>query len=56
MFPDSAIAQKFSCGERKIAYLYVFGIEPYLKDLKVKGQDPFVVSFDESLDKKSQKK
>ena len=59
MFPDSAIAQKFSCGERKTVYLCVFGIAPYLKDLmltKVKGQGPFVVSFDESLNKKSQKK
>ena len=58
MFPDSAIAQKFSCGERKTAYLCVFGIPPYLKDLmltKVKGQGPFV-SFDESIHKKSQKK
>lgn len=59
MFLDSAIAQKFSCGERKTAYLCVFGIAPYLKDLmltKVKGQGPFVVSFDETLNKKNQKK
>ena len=56
MFPDSVIAQRFSCVERKTACLCVFGIALYLKDLKVKGQGPFVVSFDKSLNKKSQKK
>ena len=28
MFPDSQIASKFTCGERKTAYLCVFGIAP----------------------------
>ena len=31
MFPDSAIAQKFLCGERKCAYLVCFGIAPFFQ-------------------------
>lgn len=57
MFPDSQIAQKFTCGERKTAYFTVFGIGEYLKSLilnDIKGY--FVILFDESLNKKSQKK
>ena len=33
MFPDSKIADKFSCGERKTAYFTVFGIAEYLRSL-----------------------
>ena len=55
MFPDSAIARKFSCGETKCSYLIQFGLAPYFKeDLSNKIQKPgtiFVVSFDESLNK-----
>jgi hypothetical protein len=36
-FPDSQIAAKFSCGDRKTAYLCVFGIREYLKELLVTG-------------------
>ena len=31
MFPDSAVANKFSCGERKTAYMCVFGIADHFK-------------------------
>ena len=55
MFPDSAIARKFSCGETKCSYLIQFGLAPYFKEyLSNKIQKPgtiFVVSFDESLNK-----
>lgn len=33
MFPDSQIATKFACGERKYAYLCTFGLAPYFKGL-----------------------
>ena len=57
MFPDSQIASKFTCGERKTAYLCVFGIAPYFIDLmKSEINGPYVVLFDESLNKKHQKK
>ena len=59
MFPDSEIAKQFSCGERKCAYIAVFGIGQYLIDkLKcdVRNSGPFVLLFDESLNKKMQKK
>ncbi|CAM1297534.1 Uncharacterised protein g1835 [Pycnogonum litorale] len=57
MFPDSDIASKFSCGEKKSAYLCVFGLGQHFKDLllaDVKG--PYTVMFDETLNKTSQKK
>ena len=57
MFPDSKIAEKFTCGERKTAYFTVFGIAEYLRSLiisDIKGY--FVILFDESLNKKSQAK
>ena len=33
MFPDSQIAQSFSCGATKCAYLACFGIYPYFHEL-----------------------
>ena len=57
MFPDSQIARQFACGERKAAYCCVFGLAEHFKKLlqdSVTG--PFVVLFDESLNKKMQEK
>lgn len=60
MFPDSTIASKFSCGERKTSYLCVFGIAEHIKlELRRAIKDnglPYVILFDESLNKKSQLK
>ena len=58
MFPDSAIASKFGCSERKTAYLATDGIAPYLRNVleaRVK-QEEFVILFDESLNKAMQTK
>ena len=30
MFPDSCIASKLACGEKKCSYLTTFGIAPYV--------------------------
>jgi len=57
MFPDSAIASKFACGEKKTAYRCVFGLAKHFKELlmdEVKGA--FTILFDESLNTKSQQK
>ena len=57
MFPDSEIAQRFKCGERKTSYMCVFGLADYFKQTvlgEVKGH--FVLLFDESLNKKMQEK
>ncbi len=59
MFPDSAIAQKFSCGERKCAYLACFGIAPFFQQQLVqyvKQLDGYVLMFDESANKTTQTK
>ena len=57
MFPDSTIAKKFSCGEKKVAYMCVFGLGDYFRnELRKSITGPFVILFDESLNKKSQKK
>lgn len=53
MFPDSEIAKRFTCGEKKTAYLCCFGLAPHFKSLlesRVK-QEQFVLCFDESLNK-----
>lgn len=58
MFPDSAIAKSFSCGETKSMYIACYGISPYIQLLlenKVKNQ-PYVMLFDESLNVQLQKK
>ena len=52
MFPDSAIAQKFSCSSTKLAYLVTFGIAPYFTEKlvdKIRASKCYVASFDESL-------
>lgn len=60
MFPDSAIAKKFTCGEKKTSYLCVFGIAPFLRGQLIEAvtsaDQPFVILFDESLNHKSQEK
>ena len=57
MFPDSEIAKSFQMGPNKVGYSITHGIGPYFKTL-LKQQlslSPWlVVSFDESLNKKTQ--
>ena len=58
MFRDSETAAHFSCGEFKARYLVTHGLKPFfLQSLreKIKG-DSFVLLFDESLNKKLQRK
>ena len=53
MFPDSEIAAKFSCGEKKTAYMSVFGLaEHFMELLKKEVSGCFVILFDESLNKR----
>ncbi|KXJ15401.1 hypothetical protein AC249_AIPGENE10254 [Exaiptasia diaphana] len=55
MFPDSVIASKFTCGEKKTAYMCVFGLaEHFSRLLKDDVKGSFTVLFDESLNKKTQ--
>ncbi len=57
MFPDSQIVHQFACGEKKAAYMSVFGLAEHFKHMlmdSVKG--PFVILFDESLNHKLQEK
>lgn len=52
MFPDSSIAQGFSCGRDKTRYLAQFGIAPHFTRLltdKIRSAGDFVLMFDESL-------
>ncbi len=52
MFSDSKIAENFSMGEKKAAYLITFGIAPYFKDQllrSVQEAECYVISFDESF-------
>lgn len=52
MFKDSKIAEKFTCGETKCAYLTKFGLAPYFKQLlmkSIKESGEYVLLFDESL-------
>ena len=56
MFPDSEIAKKFTCGEKKASYL-VLGLLHTSRVLKkVKSSDGYVLLFDESLNHELQKK
>ena len=59
MFPESAIAKSFSCGEKKSAYIICHGLAPYfsqqLKD-QVQLLDSFVILFDESFNRFTQNK
>ena len=52
MFPDSAIAEKFSLQKDKCLYDINFGLAPYYQSILVKDiyrSDFYAVSFDESL-------
>ena len=52
MFPESTIAQQFSCGERKCSYVSTFGFGPHFASLlksTVRSASDYVVLFDESL-------
>ena len=52
MFSDSQIAQSFSCGATKCAYLACFGIYPYFYQLlieKIRAVKYYTLSFDESF-------
>lgn len=57
MFPDSAIASKFTFGESKCSYVINHGIAPHFSELltnNLKTCEDYVVSFDESLNKVTQ--
>ncbi|GBN95345.1 hypothetical protein AVEN_69876-1 [Araneus ventricosus] len=61
MFPDSTIASKFLCREKKkkkTAYYAAFGITPYLENLLQENLNKknFVLLFDESLNMMRQEK
>lgn len=52
MFPDSDIAQNFSCGPTKLSYSAVFGLAPYFQDELHRRLDKvkiYSISFDESF-------
>ena len=56
MYPDSQIAQSFSCGA---TYLACFGIYPYFHELLIEKIRPvkyYSLSFEESLNQINQKK
>ena len=60
MFPDSAIASSFKCGEMKSSYLINHGVAPHFKSLlsqeiKCEPQE-FVLLFDESMNSRTQSK
>lgn len=58
MFPDSDIARSFTCAATKCAYLICFGLAPYFTDKlieQIRRSDAYVVSFDECLNKVSQR-
>ena len=49
MFPDSDIVKRFTCGEKKCAYLCTYGITPHFHHLlskSVSEQDSYVLLFD----------
>ncbi|XP_040917268.1 uncharacterized protein LOC121197645 [Toxotes jaculatrix] len=57
MFPDSDIARNFQCGKDKIAYIIKWGIAEFVKkELISKVTGPFILMFDESLNRASKKK
>lgn len=51
MFPDSNIANTFTCGADKTAYIAKFGLAVHIKDDMVSkvNKSPFLLMFDESL-------
>ena len=59
MFPDSVIANSFSCGKTKYGFIVKFGIAPYFVELlnsQLKDLEYFVVLFDESFNCVAKKK
>ena len=58
LFPDSQIAQKFSCGKTKCSYLITHGLASYFHDrmlASLKDDDvKYVISLDESLNRTQQ--
>lgn len=58
MFPDSDIANSFSCGADKTAYIAKFGLAVYIKEELVSkvNKSPFVLMFDESLNQTTKNK
>jgi hypothetical protein len=57
MFNDSHVAELFSCGERKTAYLAQFGIAPFFREAMIKNiKGPYCVLYDELLNKKMDSK
>lgn len=58
MFPDSDIAKKFQMKKDKLGYVITYGLGPYFQNQLAKiirECDIYAVSFDESLNKISQK-
>ena len=54
MFPNSAIAKKFTYGKTKMNYLIFVGIGPYFREKllqKIKEAECLTISFDESFNK-----
>lgn len=59
MFPDSVIARRFSCSERKMAYLCHFGLAPHFQKLMYEEftkLSHFTLLFDETLNRTNQQK
>lgn len=59
MFPDSVLAQTFTCGKDKTRYVAAFGLAPYFKKelvAEVSSSRAFVVMFDESLNRTTKNK
>lgn len=59
MFPDSTIASRFSCGEKKSSYIAIFGLGPYFADNLMKNLNSktvYTLLFDESLNELLQEK
>ena len=59
MFPDSKIAEQFSCGRTKCSYILCYGVAPYLKEAliaELKEVPYYTTLFDESYNRISQKK
>ena len=53
MFPESRIASRFSCGEKKCAYLICVGLAPHFKQLLkhvVKKEEAYVLLFENDVD------
>ena len=58
MFSGNEVANTFSCGENKTAYLAKFGLAPFIKKQLVSqvSDDNFVLMFDESLNETTKNK